>query len=186
MSAECEHHEILISAFLDDDLGRPEELELLDHLAACPSCREFYRDARAVGALARAADPVAVAPAPPGLWAGIASASSPGLRPRAPWWLPVAALLVIALGVGFVVASGGRSGRPAGLPSEVRVDLGSRDMTEARFLEITREVLESDRRYQRAMLQVMDEVLSTVPASEGGGDDPENGETDGERPRGVA
>lgn len=170
MTKSCEHHEILLSAFLDDDLEPSERLEAVDHLARCAECRSFYREARAVDGLTRAADP-APQPVPAELWAGIESAARPS-RPSHTyrWWLQVAALLVVVLGVGLVVGARVRTTDEPPLPSRMEVDLGSRDMTEARFLEITREVLESDPRYQRVMLQVMDEVLTNVPASEGGGD----------------
>ena len=50
---------------------------------------------------------------------------------------------------------------------EIRLAAARSEMTEARFLEITRELLEADHRYRRVMLQILDEIESQVALSSG-------------------
>ena len=44
----CEQNETHISAWLDAELDRAEQVELLDHLARCEACRGFYLEARSL------------------------------------------------------------------------------------------------------------------------------------------
>ena len=66
-------------------------------------------------------------------------------------------MLVLAVGLGSVFWFG--SSRDAEPPPEAIVQLGEESgrMTDARFVELTREVLRSDRRYHSAMFQIMEQ-----------------------------
>lgn len=52
MSASCELQRVQISALLDGELTRDEQLSALDHLLACPACAGFYRQLRGLEAVA--------------------------------------------------------------------------------------------------------------------------------------
>ena len=65
----CEHFESQLSAWLDAQLDRPDQVECLDHLVRCASCREFYVDARALDGLLSAIRTPADATTPsPEVW----------------------------------------------------------------------------------------------------------------------
>lgn len=180
MNETCERIEEQISAWMDDELERPEAVEMLDHLSRCAQCRGYYRQARALEGLvvaASSARPAVIAPVSAELWSEIEQRGR-ARRGRWPgsWALRAAALAVVGLALAFAVAprvdlSSGRTAGPAEA-AEIEVELGSKsgEMTEGRFLEIATEVLEADQRYQRAMFQVMDRVVRDRVGTEGGED----------------
>jgi putative zinc finger protein len=185
----CETHQIALSSLLDGALPPGEVAETVDHLLDCPTCRAFYRDARALqAALARSgatASPASsgmsaarVIPisAPEGLasdevWRRIeAESARRARRARRPaaWALRVAAGLLLAVAAAWGVSQ--QMGRGA-MPREVVLGGESGRMSQARFVEIATEVLEADPSYRREMLRVMreaDEVAgSEAPVDEG-------------------
>jgi hypothetical protein len=189
----CDHFESLVSTWLDRELERPGAEEMLDHLVRCAGCRRFYRQARALSGLVVASG---FSPAnievDPGLWRRIERKS--GLRsPRriSGWVVRVAALLVVAAGLTTAVWRSRDAGTVSSLPSEVQVELeGNREaMTEGRFLELTTELLESDRRFHLAMYEVIDQVVRDTRDGEGTGDEnlgARNGVESSERTQGPA
>ena len=44
----CQRYEALISAAVDGELGQAQRAELMEHLAACPACREVYGEMMAM------------------------------------------------------------------------------------------------------------------------------------------
>ena len=50
----CEYYEEQLSAFLDGESARQDQMELLDHLVLCESCRRFHAESRALDALVAA------------------------------------------------------------------------------------------------------------------------------------
>jgi hypothetical protein len=68
----------------------------------------------------------------------------------------VAAGLLVGLGLTMAVWKGGAV---APAPAEAEVRLGHGEMNDARFVELTREVLQADRRYHDAMYDVMRQVV---------------------------
>ena len=189
----CEHHEVLLSSWLDGELEHDDEIECLDHLVRCADCRSFWADARALdGLVALVRPPAAQEPPSPELWARIASAASgagarSARRARVPAWaLRVAAGVVVVLGIGLALWNGGFA--PPARGNEVLLG-GNSQMTDARFVELTKEVLESDTRYRLAMTRVLQQVAQSTgeageasteeaverPDEHGGG---ESGETD--------
>ena len=40
----CEKYEPWISAFLDGELSGEDRAELMEHMAACPSCQRYFDD----------------------------------------------------------------------------------------------------------------------------------------------
>jgi predicted anti-sigma-YlaC factor YlaD len=189
----CDRFESLVSTWLDRELERPGAEEMLDHLVRCAGCRRFYRQARALSGLVVAS---AFSPAnievDPGLWRRIERKS--GLRsPRqvSGWAVRVAALLVVAAGLTTAVWRSRDAGVASSLPSEVQVELerNREAMTEGRFLELTTELLESDRRYHLAMYEVMGQVVRDTRDGEGTGDENlrhRNGVESSERTQGPA
>jgi hypothetical protein len=134
----CEHYETLLSTWTDDGLERPEQVECLDHIvpadAESPS-PEVWKRIQWVTTKERRKQPA---------------------RRRIPLWaMQAAAVVVIAVGLSVVVWNG-----TATAPDQAEVRLGSSTkMTEGRFVELTKEVLEADARYHSAMYQIMGQVV---------------------------
>lgn len=189
MKDRCETCEMSISALLDGEAAQEEILPALDHLLECSSCRDFYRDARALGtALQGAAVSRMPEAAPEALWERIDQASFETSPVRERWrsWAPrLAAAVLLALGTAWAALSvGGMDFHSAGQPIEVVLG-ESESMTEQRFVQITAEILRSDRRYHQEMLRVMSAVAEETGAREAPADQslPFSPETDDEKDR---
>lgn len=173
MSGVCETTEILISTFLDagsgEGLERPEEVEMLDHLARCESCRGFYLEARALDGLVAMTqlEPDSEPGFEPGadprfdeVWGRIESRTrvrrASGGLPR--WAAAAAATLVLGAVLALLPWSWfPRASTPRQLEVLLEGDAGQ--MTEDRFLDLTTELLRADRKYHFAMREVMDKVI---------------------------
>ncbi len=161
----CESYESRVSVWLDDELDRPGQVECLDHLMRCVSCRGFYLDARALDGLVGAIRTPAESPQPsPDVWKRIERATRkdrarPARRRIPAWALQAAAVIVLGVGLSFMVWSGRMLEAP--LPEQAEVVLGEDggQMTDRRFVELTKEVLRADRHYHSAMLEVMGQVV---------------------------
>jgi len=185
----CEHCETLVSTWLDGQLDRRGQIECLDHVVRCPSCRDFYLDARALdGLVAAVRTPAHAEVPPPRVWERIEQSAGkdparPVRRPIPAWALQAAAVVVLAVGLSVVVWNG-VGVAPA--PEQAEILLGSNpEMTETRFVELTREVLEADPRYHSAMHQIMEQVVRETRgpgevAAEGMVQRPDEGEIDEE------
>jgi Putative zinc-finger len=170
----CERYEMLVSAWVDGELDAPEGLELTDHLVRCSACRGFYREVRSLGGLVAGLAPGSDMTAQ--VWDRIrAAAEREGklLRFAPPAWaLRLAAVLVIGLGVGFLLWGRGPSSVGASSAvdtrGEIQLELGEdgNRMSEARFIELTAEVLRADRRFHRAMYEVMEQVIDDTRGGE--------------------
>ena len=161
----CEHCECHVSAWLDGQLDRTEQVEMIDHLARCESCRTFYAEARALEGLVAAVRTPAGADAPShDVWKRIQGATG---APREPvrvlgvpaWAMSAAAAIVVAVGLGVVVWNGSRLEAPEPMQTEVVIGESAGEMTEARFIELTKEVLRAEPRYRSAMHRVMEQVV---------------------------
>jgi hypothetical protein len=73
------------------------------------------------------------------------------------WSWPLAAALVVALGWWISGELAGRSAPPAEARAPLTIQLGSdpEAMSDARFLELTRELLQADQGYRRMMLGLL-------------------------------
>ncbi len=167
----CETYECLVSTWLDDELDRSGQVELLDHLMRCAACRGFYLDARALDGLVGAVRTPAEAPQPsPDLWKRIERETrtdrSRSARRRIPAWaLQAAAVIVVGVGLSAMIWSGRLLEAP--LPEQAEVLLGENagQMTDARFVELTKEVLRSERHYHSAMHEIMAQVVRDTAAA---------------------
>lgn len=190
MNENCEPFETLVSTWLDEGLDREDQTELLDHLARCAGCRSFYRETRSLeGFVAMAEPPEAREPAPEAVWERIerqawveAPAAGSGRWMR--WGLAAAAALLIGIALPLIPwPTGGAS--TANAPIEIRLEENREDMTETRFVELTTELLQADRKYHFAMQDVMEAVIEGSWEAEGAsseGDVEEGGgEDDGDR-----
>ena len=162
----CEHFETLVSAWLDGALARDEQVECVDHVVRCESCRRFYMDARALDGLVAALRRPATAAAPsPGTWTSIERAGTRVPRKRPVWMLQAAALVTLAISL-YLAVDTTRRGAPAPAESaDVVLGTGG-DMTDSRFVELTKEVLRAQPRYRVAMHDVLDQVLRDVTPRE--------------------
>ncbi len=161
----CEACESHVSTWLDGELDRPGQVECLDHLMRCEPCRGFYLDARALDGLVGAIRTPAESPQPsPDVWKRIERATRTdrgrsGLGRIPAWALQVAAVIVVGVGLSFMVWSGRMLEAP--LPTQAEVVLGEDvgQMTDTRFVELTKEVLRADRQYHSAMHEIMAQVV---------------------------
>ncbi len=178
MSRVCEQNELRISVWLDEGLGRGEQTELLDHLVRCGSCRRFYAEARALEGLAAVAGPGPTAEAPPReVWARIEAVAGERAKGKArvlrfpsapPWILRAAAALLLAAGLIFALwPSPPRQERVAEDRIDVRLEENRGAMSDSRFAELAAEVLRADRKYHRAMHEVMEQVIRDSWSREG-------------------
>jgi len=159
----CEDYEILISTWVDGQADRNEQVECLDHVARCAACREFYLGARSLdGLVAAVRTPDEVVAPSPEVWKRIewvtAKDRRQATRRRIPVWaLQAAAVVVVAIGLSVVMWNGGGA---AQRPEQAEIELGAgTDMTDTRFVELTREVLEADPRYHSALYEIMEQVV---------------------------
>ncbi|MCC8047809.1 MAG: zf-HC2 domain-containing protein [Oscillospiraceae bacterium] len=126
--AECEKYMEIISAMLDGEAAANETREAMEHIAACPECREFYEDMLALSAEMPAAEP------PAGMHESIMDAVRAGaednrsvrqiaaegaaMAKRSPtlvrlrrWGYAAAACVVVAVGIFAAAESGALTGR---------------------------------------------------------------------------
>lgn len=158
-----------ISALVDGELDHPKLLETVDRIVAGESCREFYRRARRFDALL--AEVRGEAPAE--LWTAIATAAERRGRRTRRTWLAAAAVVVVGAVLALMWPNAGTTRAIDPAVVEVQV-AGSADggMGDARFVELTAELLRADRRYHRAMEEILDAV-DRHAANEGGGTEEE-------------
>ena len=163
----CEHFELLVSAWLDGALTRDEQIECVDHLVRCSACRRFYVDARALdGLVAALRRPATAAPPDAATWQRIERASRPARRKTPVWMLQAAALATLALSLYLAVSSTNR-GVPGPVAQRDEIVLGvGGNMTDARFVELTKEVLRAEPRYRSAMHEVLDQVMRDATSRE--------------------
>lgn len=160
---DCERHEMLVSAWMDDELDRREQLALVDHLVGCGTCRAFYARARALDAVV--AGECFAGTAPVAIWQRIEREAGSGRRvvPPVPGWAwRAAAAVVLAVGLGVVMVQ--QPFTPSAPPREVEVRIGEDRgrMSDRRFVELTKEVLRADPRYHAALHRVMEQVLGDL------------------------
>jgi len=186
--ARCEEHEVAVSALLDGELERVEALACVDHLLSCESCREFYRSVRGADDLLDAAEAYRHSGASAAaLWARLEEGKVIAPERRTlygvpTWALKLAAALAVTTGLWLFglnrLAPALASDRPVTVSVASRPD----SMTDRRFVKLTRELLQSDRRYQRKML----EILTAVGSEGAGGSRERTGARTSEEPATVS
>jgi hypothetical protein len=159
----CEHYETLVSTWLDEGLDRAEQIECLDHVAHCEACRRFYCDARALdGLVALVRTPAGAKRPSPDVWKRVEWLTRKDRRRSVRRFAPVRALqaaaaVVITVGLSVLVWNGIGV---APTPEDAEILLGSSDdMTERRFVELTKEVLQAAPRYHSEMFRIMEQVV---------------------------
>lgn len=157
MTTSCARCQLELSALWDHgDADLAATRQSLLHLASCVSCRQFLRS---MGSLHEVAAAHAVR-----ALSGIDGLPQRGKTARRT--LAAAATVIALLGGAWL---GRESWAPATVPPgevEIRLAAERSRMTEGRFVEIARELLEADHRYRRAMLQVLREIESQVSGRE--------------------
>lgn len=130
-----------LAAFIDRRLPDAERRRVTEHLSECPDCYEIFVDTVRVledepgGVEEGSGEEPAAAPVRPGLWARAVRAA-----------LPLAAVLIVAVGVWIVarsgdgVSGGGETGLPRAeaLVAELRVDAVPDEVLESRGWSVTR------------------------------------------------
>lgn len=173
----CESWEIELSSLIDGELAPEAATEAVEHALGCAECAEFFRGARRLAASVealRAGDGALSHRRADELWRTVAErATEPPASSRFARTLPsrslrAAALVALGLGGGWFLSALGGPGAGGSLPGLLDPRLASSSsataMDERRFVALADELMRSDVRYQRAML----EVLRLVPALESG------------------
>lgn len=173
MTRDCEHCEMLVSAWHDGELDRGGQVEMIDHLVRCAGCRDFYRDARGLDGLAAALrEPATVEQPAPEIWRRIDRASRSRwparMRGGAFAWVrrvPVPAWAAAAVAAVALVVLGSPLG-PGRVPATsvaggaaIRLGENPGGMDDERFVALTTSVLGADRKYREAFYQVMKQVV---------------------------
>ncbi|MDX1502403.1 MAG: hypothetical protein R3325_08555 [Thermoanaerobaculia bacterium] len=172
---DCERCEITLSGWLDGEERDGERLEALDHLTRCEACRRFYREGRALSGLVAAAEGAA-SDLGAERWERIvaAAAETPPAAGRGvpAWALRAAAALLLAAGLVYALWSPSRAAHTEAPAADVELVLeeDAHAMTETRFVELTTEVLRADRRFHRALYEVMEQVVSDTSKTEASAD----------------
>ncbi len=176
---DCEHYEVLISAWQDAELDRSGQVEMLDHVMRCSGCRDFYLGVRGLsGLVAAVRSPVAGEAPSPEVWMRIERATrspKPGrFHAAGPWrrWFPApawgAAVAVAALLVIFS-STLGKSRIPLDPRTSltaVRLGENPDGMNDEQFVELTKRVLGADRKYRTAFYQIMKQVVEDTQGAE--------------------
>ena len=177
----CDEIEPEISALLDGELSHSECLAVVDHLLVCEHCRAFYRGGRSLDEALHAAQVVSASDElPGGLWERIEAAARPPSTSRVvPLRVPrrvrttlfqAAAVLVLALGGWWMLERRATDLPP--LPADgivqVAVESNPGAMDDSRFLQMTTELLQADRRYHLKMYQILSAVNRQTFVREGG------------------
>lgn len=177
----CEQYEIDLSSLIDGELAPTDATDALEHALGCRSCADFFRAARRVQRAAeglRTVDGALSAARADELWSAVETRTADERASALPSTavshrgrtLRAAALVTLGLGGGYLLAGLAGPGSPMSGLSGLRDGTGLASfgtpatMDERRFVAVADELMRSDARYQRAML----EVLRLVPALETG------------------
>ncbi len=177
--SRCDSFEIELSAWVDGELAEVEAKAVVDHLAMCSSCRDFYLAIRGLDAAVGELGSAREADLPPGLWARIertsresahmqhiASAPSTG-RAWMGWALKAAAVVIAAAGLLALVRDVVTQRSEDGRVVTIRVASDPSGMSDDRFLSLAVELLRADPRYHQAMRELLGEVQRMRPTVEG-------------------
>lgn len=106
INTACEHHQVQLSALLDDQIEPRDMRAALDHVLDCPECARFYREARGLQLIVERIEPVAAAGSAgePGVAPATSrdrarSALAGWLRPTPAWGWAAAVLVAAAVGL---------------------------------------------------------------------------------------
>jgi len=178
----CESFEIELSAWVDGELAEAESKAVVDHLAMCPSCRDFYLAVRGLDAALGELGTAREEDLPPGLWSRIERTSRaparvgrfaqavPARRTWTGWALRIAAIVVAVAGLAALVRTMAAPGAGDGRVVTIRVASDPSGMSDDRFLTLAGELLRADPRYHEAMRELLAEVRRMRPAVEGSAD----------------
>ncbi len=159
-----EQFESFLSTWLDGQLEHREQIELLDHLVGCESCRRFHVEARQLDGLIASVRPAADADVPPPeVWERIERAGVGEEQTRfsrvPPWVGRAAAVFLLVAGLGILAWQGPLGTVAIPVNAEIRLGGAAGRMTETRFVELIREVLGAEPRYRTALYEIMGQVM---------------------------
>ena len=163
MKMDCEHYQINISALLDGELKGSELTETVKHLAECDGCKremEIFERMQS-----KVDEEFTVQEVPRIAWKNIARIAEADSRKPAVIdfkssmvrYIAVAASILIVFGLGYFF---GQPGNIMSSGNEPLINLtsyesGESNMSEDKFLQLTRNLLNSDPKYQMKMYLVL-------------------------------
>jgi len=163
---QCSDYEIELSALYDGESDPAMALRLVEHLVNCKECSAFVRE---LGTTQRMIDENLagdhVSPEKQAPVAAIESKRRPGFFTSRPQWaVGLAAILVLTVATWFGVSTNSSSGLTNDLRDGelvIRLEEDKGRMSDERFVALVSELLRADRRYQRQMYVVLDELTQT-------------------------
>lgn len=166
---DCEYYQMNLSAMLDGELHGTELSETVKHLSECSNCmREFERFQKLQVKVDEVYQPE---PLRQGLWMDIQAKSQSErgqkhkskakiLSFKSPWVriISAAALFLIIFGLGYYFGKPSTAIIQNNTPIVLASSAG--EMGEDRFMQITRELLTSDRKYHLQMYLILRALVS--------------------------
>jgi hypothetical protein len=180
--SRCEIIEINISALLDGEADLHEQVEVIEHILTCSSCRQFFDESRELQDLVDLLPAEGKAAV---LESNISKESdehpergafrqSPRGSRQLPVWMQVAAVLLLLMtsfwfGHNSTDYLANNSGPAPAIERSVDVQLASNPggMDESEFIALTLELLQADSRYQRKMYEILGAIQDDVDYSGG-------------------
>ncbi len=173
-----EEWEANISALFDGELDRDTTLDTVDKLLLNPELQRFYREARLLHKEFdwKNTETVTLTTLPTGLWKKI---EKKGLNvPQKVWGMPASSFrwLAAASVILFLTVTVAKVDWSSVLfhitrmenkgPIQIELGEGNNNMTEDRFMAMTAELLQSDKRFHWKMLEILQQVTETKPNAE--------------------
>jgi hypothetical protein len=167
MSDAQELKEIEVSTLLDGQLQGEELLCVIDLLLADNEARDFYLNSRALDKrLAEVRLPEETEPMPNKLWQGIAQSVGmrnatilPFSRVMQPF-VAAAALVFAAVALGIIAFMNPQAQVAADREMVISLEANPEGLTDTEFVKLTRQLLESDRKYHQKMFEIM-QIVTT-------------------------
>lgn len=97
---KCEEKLALLEEYLDGELRAEDQDEVSEHLMTCASCAEAFARLTAEQELFVRYD--REIDVPPAVWTGIEERVVPATETSYGWWMKIAAVVVLTIGLGFV------------------------------------------------------------------------------------
>jgi hypothetical protein len=171
--SQCERFEVQISSLIDGELSQGEMRPLMDHIIQCPLCQSFHQEAETLQKLTDdlmlatelEISPVALTEEPQ------PRRFSLSLFPAAQQWAwGAAAAVILAIGLTAAQVIPDPTGlfRPNVAAAQViTLEAEAGSMDNARFVELSTELLQADKQYHRMMFDLLDQIRRSEFIGEG-------------------
>ena len=111
---KCEGYLNLLEEYLDGELSGEQQSDVNEHLITCASCAEEFATLTEQELFTRYDRDIEISPA---VWAGIEERIVPVAESSYGWWMKIAAVLILTIGLGSVFLFKREKETPSHLPS---------------------------------------------------------------------